>query len=345
MMDRLRPGRLTAAAVAVSLVAWACSSPATGTAVPSISPTIAATPTTAAAPTAAATITPIVATPSPVALDALDLAWTGSGPTEPGACCQTWWPAIDPKTGQIWVADSFANVYWIFDPDGTFKESWGKPGTGKGQFDFSAHRPNPQAVGAIAFAPDGSFFVADNGNRRIQHFDPNRKYIGEWGAFGTDNGQFASPFGIATDGKTVYVADDDRGDVQAFTTDGTYLRTLGEIVTDAGIFIAVDPAGDLYRSDGPARVISKYGPDGTPLGTFDVGIADGLVAGLAVDKAGDIYANTYGTVPQLVELGPSGSRLAAWSTSDETLAVDPEGTIVYQAGPDSPASLRAYALP
>jgi hypothetical protein len=42
------------------------------------------------------------------------------------------------------------------------------------------------------------------------------------GSFGTGDGQFANPKGIATDGKTVYVADDPRFDIQAFDTNGGF---------------------------------------------------------------------------------------------------------------------------
>ncbi|TMB48432.1 MAG: hypothetical protein E6J50_10040 [Chloroflexi bacterium] len=197
-----------------------------------------------------------VPTASPLA--GLKLLWEKSGPTQPTPCCQTWWPAIDPKTGDIWVADSFANQYWIFAPDGRYLESWGTPGRAPGQLDLNTHRQEPQAAGGIAFAPDGTFYVADVGNHRVQKFDAERRFVDQWGRFGSGDGQFVQPFGIVTDGKTVYVADDDRGDVQAFDTSGTFLRKFGTITTEAGIFIALDTAGFLYRSGEAPFRITKY---------------------------------------------------------------------------------------
>jgi hypothetical protein len=329
--------------LALAILALAACSPAgSGQATQSVAPTVAVTdaprPTTATTPAAAAT-----------ALPALTLRWEGSGPKQPNPCCQTWWPAIDPVTGDIWVADSFASQFWIFGPDGTFKESWGVPGTGPGQFDFSAHRQNQQAVGAIAFAPDGSFYVADDGNRRIERFDADRKYVSAWGGFGTGNAQFVNPFGIATDGQTVYVADDDRGDIQAFDAKGTYLRTFGAVVTEAGIFITVDHAGNLYRPNEQSGTISKYAPDGTLAATIAFPLAVNVVQGIAVDDAGHIYANTDGGGSPLVELDSTGTLLGQWSTGGETLAVDAGATTVYEANYTSPgwpaAVLRAYALP
>jgi outer membrane protein assembly factor BamB/class 3 adenylate cyclase len=289
------------------------------------------------------------AAPTASALAELKLLWEKSGPTQPTPCCQTWWPALNPKTGDIWVADSFANVYWIFAPDGRYLESWGTPGSAPGQLDLNTHRQNPQAAGAIAFSPDGTFFVADVGNHRVQKFDAKRRFVKQWGTFGTDDGQFVQPFGIATDGKAVYVADDDRGDIQAFDTSGRFLRKFGSITTQAGIFIALDADGFLYRSgEGPFR-ISKYDPaTGVLAATLNVApVAGGALSGLAIDADGHVFANM--GAPGLVELDRTGKQLRAWSNGGETGVVDPEGNAIYLANERAPgwstASLRKYAIP
>lgn len=272
---------------------------------------------------------------------------------QPNPCCQTWWPAVNPVTGDIWVADSFASQFWIFGADGTFREAWGTPGSGPGQFDFSAHRNEPQSAGAVAFAPDGTFFVADVGNHRVQQFDAQRHFVMAWGTFGSADGQFAEPFGIATDGKTVYVADDDRGDIQAFDATGRFLRAFGPIELNAGIFIAVDPRGVLYRAGGEEapRSILRYDGSGAVAGTLDTGDPNGFVAGLAFDSKGNLFADVAHPAPghELVELDPSGHELAMWSTGGETAAVDPSGKAIYLASDGNAtwptASLRKYALP
>jgi outer membrane protein assembly factor BamB/class 3 adenylate cyclase len=283
-------------------------------------------------------------TPSPLA--ALKLLWEQSGPAQPTPCCQTWWPAIDPKTGDVWVADSFADQYWIFSPEGKYLESWGTPGSGPGEFDFDSHRLNPQAVGAIAFAPDGSFYVADVGNRRVEKFDAGRRFVKAWGSFGAGDGQFAEPFGIATDGKTVYVGDDDRGDIQAFDLGGRFLRKFG-----SGIFLALGPAGNVFASS--HATITDYDQAGTVVARFDVA-AGGDVAGLAVDGEGHVYANIQSTVRPnaplgLIEVDATGKQIRGWSTGGETIALDPSGQAVYLANFSTTgwptASLRKYALP
>jgi RNA polymerase sigma factor (sigma-70 family) len=45
----------------------------------------------------------------------------------------------------------------------------------------------------------GSFFVLDPGNRRVQAFSPERKYVTSWGGFGPDPGQFRDRVSLAVD--------------------------------------------------------------------------------------------------------------------------------------------------
>ena len=99
--------------------------------------------------------------------------------------------------GRLWAAEGFKDSFAIFDPDGTYVESWGSSGNGNGQFDLT--RPNGDPYGMVAFAKDGSFFVLDPGNRRVQAFGPNRKFRRAWGEFGRDPGQFTDPVSVAVD--------------------------------------------------------------------------------------------------------------------------------------------------
>jgi DNA-binding beta-propeller fold protein YncE len=312
----------------------------------------------AATPSALATVAPTVAptaTPAPTGtpLPGLQLLWEKSGPSQPTPCCATWWPAIDPKTGNVWVSDAFASQFWIFTPAGDFVGSWGTPGKGDGQFDFNAHRSSPQAVGAIAFAPDGSFYVADDGNRRVEQFDASRHFVRALGTFGTGDGQFVSPFGIATDGTTVYVADDDRGDIQAFDRNGTFLRTFGTIDTDAGIFMAIAPDHTLYRAGPDTGQITQFDGQGTTLRTLTLDVPGAGIGGLAMGPNGHLYADVasdHAELPanRLFELDSSGAVVHAWSSGGETFVVAPDGSAVYAANlsPVWPtATLRKYALP
>jgi DNA-binding beta-propeller fold protein YncE len=93
-------------------------------------------------------------------------------PAKPkGPFCGTTDIAFAPS-GHLYVSDGYQNTRVIeFTADGKRIREWGKPGTGPGEF----NTPH-----GIAIAPDGRVYVADRENGRIQWFDPNGKYLGEW---------------------------------------------------------------------------------------------------------------------------------------------------------------------
>lgn len=308
-------------------------------------------PTTASSmPSAAVASVPAVATPPSTSLAALPLLWQKAGPS--GTTTATYWPAVDPRTGNVWVTSIREDRFWIFSPAGKFLEAWGTPGKAPGQFTL---RHGTDAGGAVAFAPDGSFFVVDGGNQRVEKFDAGRHFLKAWGSFGTDDGQFADPRGIATDGKTVYVADAARGDVQAFDANGRFLRSfpipfvLFSLAQSGHLFVA-DQTG-ILELDGSGHQVAHHDLDFATLGGNDL---EGGHAGsqTAVDRAGHIYVGVQSDAGPvaLVELDPSGAILRSWSTGGETMALSPDGKVVYLAytGPPTPPGwpdLRAYALP
>ena len=79
-----------------------------------------------------------------------------------------------------------------FSKDGKFITSWGKKGSGPGEFN------DPHT---IAVDSQGRLFVGDRSNNRIQIFDQNGKFLAEWRQFGRPSGIFI------TKDDTIYVAD------------------------------------------------------------------------------------------------------------------------------------------
>jgi len=70
----------------------------------------------------------------------------------------------------------------------------------------------------------GYVYVADTSNNRIQKFDGGGTFITAWGSFGSGNGQFNRPFGMATDGNShVYVVDSSNYRIQNFDSNGGFL--------------------------------------------------------------------------------------------------------------------------
>ena len=64
---------------------------------------------------------------------------------------------------------------------------WGSQGKGQGQF------TNPYG---IAVGPDGSVYVADYNNHRVQVFRSDGSFVRVMGSQGTDPGQFSGPTGV-----------------------------------------------------------------------------------------------------------------------------------------------------
>ena len=71
--------------------------------------------------------------------------------------------------GNTYISDGYINSRVAkIDKNGNWLKSWGEPGDGPGQF----HTPHSIAVDA-----GGSVYVADRGNRRIQVFDGEGKFL------------------------------------------------------------------------------------------------------------------------------------------------------------------------
>ena len=95
---------------------------------------------------------------------------------------------------------------------------WGKNGTGNSQF---------ASTDGLTVDKDGSVYVADTDNNRVQVFSATGTFLRKWGSIGDGNGQFhgAEDVAIAPDG-TIWVADYGDSRVQQFKPDGTFLTSI-----------------------------------------------------------------------------------------------------------------------
>jgi 6-bladed beta-propeller/Strictosidine synthase-like, N-terminal len=136
--------------------------------------------------------------------------------------------------GDIFVADGHVNNRVVkFSKDGQFIKSWGKKGTGPGEFSV------PHAV---AIDSRGRVFVADRGNRRIQIFDQDGRYLEAWTQFGRPSGL------LITADDTIYVADvqDKPGISFGSAKDGTVRGTIEGTLPES---IAIDRDGSVYAGE------------------------------------------------------------------------------------------------
>lgn len=244
--------------------------------------------------------------------------------------------------GRVWIADSLRGRFVILDPSGAVAETW-QP-TGAAALDLV--QPDNDPWGAVAFEPDGGFFVADTDHQRVLRFDRDRRLIGSWGSFGPGPEEFVSPFGVTVgpDG-LVYVVDDPTCRVQIFEPSGVYLRTLAggeEFVDRCTNNVVVERDGSVYLASGgrgdPWR-ITAFGPDGSAIRRIGEGLLREPVL-LARGPNGEIYA-TDGT-DRLHLFDASGDLRASWSGVElELVVIGPEGE-VYASGPTG--VVRRYSL-
>jgi outer membrane protein assembly factor BamB len=176
--------------------------------------------------------------------------------------------------GDIWVTDGYGNArLHRYSPSGELRWSFGQPGTGPGEFNL----PHD-----IVSDPDGTIYVADRENHRVQIFDDAGQYLGEW---------------------------------RNLHRPGALCRVPGQ---DAWLVGEIGPVMRFNRGApnlGPR--ISVLGPDGALITRLSVDPSAGLAPGqflsphgIAADSRGDLYVGQVSATawPQLFPGEPVPSR-------------------------------------
>ena len=175
---------------------------------------------------------------------------------------------------------------------------------------------------------------------RVTVCDMESEYYGTFGSYGDGDGQFIWMACGAEDGNgNIYVTDEYKRRVSAFSADGGFLRSWGtpgsgEGELDGPSGIAFDDAGDVYVSDTYNNRIQKF----TAGGAFIASVGEGTLSmpwGIAVAPSGDLYAADWGN-DRIARFTADGAFVAAYGepgrgagqlVKPSSVAVDAKGNM------------------
>jgi uncharacterized protein (TIGR03663 family) len=206
--------------------------------------------------------------------------------------------------GSIYVADGISTHRVVkFDATSKFVQNIGGP---SGENSLNPPPGLFKEPWDVAVASDGSIFVADTWNHRIQHLKPDGTFINAWGVYSMTGGLansmpggFYGPRGIAIDPQQrVLVADTGNKRVQIFDASGKFLSAFGGAGLQPGNFdepvgVAIDVKGNIIVADtwnARIQVLDQYG---SPLANWEIdGWLDKDLVGkpyVAVDQQQRVY--------------------------------------------------------
>ena len=158
---------------------------------------------------------------------------------------------------RLLVTDTGNHRMQILDRDGNFLEQIGGFGSNLGQMN--------EPVG-LSRAPNGSVFLADTWNGRIQEFLPDMVPINTWQVDAwTGTSINNKPFTAVDSAGRVYVTDPEGYRVLIFSPNGDYIGRFGTFGSDVGSLglpngIAIDANDFVYIADAGNNRILKFAP-------------------------------------------------------------------------------------
>lgn len=280
-----------------------------------------------------ATGTPLLTAPSP--------------PRKPpvGLLAQTRDVAVDKTTGDVWVADAWAQRFQRFASNGTVIGAWGQRGPG-GPFDMNYPR-------SIAIQPGSRrIWVANERGHHLQVYNyPTSNsaaptyvaQIGQIGSDDTDPGHFRWPvdveFYTRPGGRQVAVVGDRMAASVKILDANTFQELL--MIPEANHGTAVDPAtGNIYVVNPSADKIVVYDQAGVK--QFEFG-SRGNGDGQFQDGVEGVFSNGLLYVSdekqsRIQVFQPNGTFVGKWGSTYGTSAYDFKGPV----GMDVDAAGRIY---
>ncbi|NMB54022.1 MAG: TIGR03663 family protein [Leptolinea sp.] len=251
--------------------------------------------------------------------------------------------------GSIYVADSANHQIKHISADGKLLQAWGKfADISKGD----APGGTFYEPWAVAIGKDGSIFVTDTWNHRIQKFTADGKFLKMWGFFGQAEKPegFWGPRGLAVDARgNVLITDTGNKRVVVFTSEGEYVTQFGQTGMEPGQFdepvgITISNDGEVYVADTWNSRIQVFTPDASGLNyTFNRSWELEAWSGQSLDNkpfiAIDSNNHLYVTDPEgyrVLVFDQQGQYLMGWGDYSTDIdgfglasgvAVDPNGGV------------------
>jgi len=208
------------------------------------------------------------------------------------------------KNGLIYVVDGVNNKIKIFDKNGSFVSSFGKQGSGRGEFS--------QPLG-IDLDDAGKVYIADSGNQRVQIFSATGGFVDEI-KLPASNGHGADPTDVAIDNvnNKCYISDNDNHRILAYDLAKlTLIKTYGGRGTGRDRFrypflMALGKKQNLYVVDvinTRVQVLSSEGLFVSEIGGWGVEKGEFFrPKGVAINKHNRVYVgDSYTGVIQVFE--------------------------------------------
>jgi hypothetical protein len=266
--------------------------------------------------------------------------------------------AVD-KSGKIYVSTDGPNGIIVYQPDGTFIRSWGEPSRrfhslvvneeggkeflyavgggrvckhgldGKVVFQID-HQPGSDDRGwtnatAVVVGADGTIYVADGyGTNLIYKYAQDGKFLGKFGAPGTEPGQFKICHGMTLDARNpgqpiLIISDRENHRIQTIDLNGnpiaipiTGLRQPTSTFVRGDLLLVAELGGRALLLDKDYKVLSELGDNPVLSQRAGFGVPpkdwkDGVFTaphGCAIDQKGDLYIqdwNKWGRITKLVK--------------------------------------------
>jgi DNA-binding beta-propeller fold protein YncE len=195
--------------------------------------------------------------------------------------------------GDIYLVDGVNNRIIILDGKGRMKFSFGKEGTGPGEF--------KHPVG-IDVTEQGKVFIADTGNHRIQIFDSEGNFLSMFPVRADPQEEPSDPVDVlASPFKGyVYVSDNDNHKIKVYDQGGNFQFQWGKFGEEYGSFrypgiLARNKNNEIYVVDVLNTRVQKFDPFGSfidEIGSW--GVVPGSLfrpKGLTIDGSNRLFVS------------------------------------------------------